>query len=199
MLKILLFLLTVQTGIDTVIVKTIKGEVPVRVFSDRGKTLKSLPEDPELITKLIKEDLRILQKDYISRLPGEHSRRNATALIFEIEDLVNVLYLYSLELEEQYTQPKPMTEESFQKLLEQVQREWNTQNKLAILEVAAINNYFSTDQIVRIMRSFYSDDDKIEAVKITVKKIADRENLYLLLNEVTFSRSKEELRKLLQN
>lgn len=199
MLKILLLTLLFRIKIDTVIIKTPKGDAPVRTSPDRAKIFNTPYIEQEQILRMIKDNLRVLQKNYITRIPGELNRQKATALIFEIEDLVNVLYLNFFEFQEEEAKPEPMDENGFQKLLEQINREWNTQNRLSVLEIAAKTNYFTTSQVARIMRTFYRDDDKIEVVKITIQKIIDQENLYLLISELTFSSSKEELKKILRN
>ena len=108
MLKIFILTLLFEVRIDTVTVKTPKGEAPVRISPEKAEILKIPHVEQELILRLIKEDLRILQKNYITRIPGELARQQATALIFELEDLVNVLYLYTMEFQQELAIPEPM-------------------------------------------------------------------------------------------
>ncbi len=92
-----------------------------------------------------------------------------------------------------------MSETDFEKLITAINKELFTQNKLAILEIAAKENYFETSQVSLILKQFFTDSNKISALNILLHKILDKQNLYLLLDEFTFSSSKEEVKELLIN
>lgn len=192
LLTLLLFLAQAQNNFSNAKIKTKEGELTLKtsrkIFSD------SSLYDANALLKSIQDDLRILQRDYISRLPRESDRVNATYLLQEIGDLASLLYYLTLEGRGMPVQA--IDEKSFQELLKIVKNEWNTELKINAIEIASKSNFFTVSQVAELMRLFYSDDGKIKVVEILHSRIIDPQNAFLLLKEVTFSSSKQKIKEI---
>ena len=84
-----------------------------------------------------------------------------------------------------------MNDREFNQLYNSVEKATFDDNKLKIVSAAADHSMFSTSQIRQIMKLFTFDDGKLDCAKIMSKNAADRQNLYSLADEFTFSASKE--------
>ncbi len=193
MLITLLFLIMqVQNNFSKAKIKTKEGEFILN--TSRRILADSSLYDANAVLKFIQEDLRILQRDYISRLPRERDRVNAAYILQEIGDLAALLY--SLTIEGERMSEKPIDDDSFQELLYIVKNQWNTELKINVIEIAAKSNYFTVSQVSELMRLFYTDDGKIKVVEILNSQTLDPQNAYLLVQEVTFSYSKQKIKEI---
>ncbi len=90
---------------------------------------------------------------------------------------------------------EPMPEDKFQELLNMLQKEAFESGKLEIVRTAAKDNFFTSEQVKRIMETFQFDDYKVKAAKILYPRVVDRENFFVVFSTLTYSSSREELRK----
>jgi hypothetical protein len=92
----------------------------------------------------------------------------------------------------------PMSTADFSILTKDLDEEPFSMNKLKILKVAVLSNFFLVEQVETLLECFAFEDDRVEAVRILYPQILDDENAYRLFNKFMFSNSKEELTKILQ-
>jgi len=199
---------------ETVEVDTPSGKFKVRIYNEKIK--KEELSDPRVVYSRIIEDIRIIRNNFISKLYSHRDRRRAMTIIDEIEDLLNLLYYQAnfsqyLEVTQDSSsigqstyQTNPpgynlMSPYKFNAFLSQLDSESFSEDKLNLLKVVASNNYFTVEQLSAIMDRFPMDEDKIKAVEILYPRVIDPENSYLLLNKVTFSKSKERLRRIISS
>ena len=108
------------------------------------------------------------------------------------DDYENILYVKPGSFEEK---PKPMTEEQFRRLLETLKDESFSDTKLDILKEAARYNWFTSEQVARILEVFDFDEDRLKAAKMLYPRVVDKENFYIVYSRFEFSSTKEELRR----
>jgi len=90
-----------------------------------------------------------------------------------------------------------MSESRFQKLLSQVKESSFADERNAILETAARHNYFTCDQVGRVLDTISFADEKLSALRILAPRIVDKENEHLLISNFTFDDDKNKARGVL--
>ena len=84
-----------------------------------------------------------------------------------------------------------MNDREFNQLHNSVEKATFDENKLKIVSAAADRSMFSISQIRQIMKLFTFEDGKLDCAKIMSNNATDRQNLYSLADEFTFSATKE--------
>ena len=84
-----------------------------------------------------------------------------------------------------------MNEREFNQLYNSVEKAISDNNKFKIVSAATDHSMFSTSQIRQIMKLFTFEDGKLDCAKIMSKNATDRQNLYSLADEFTFSATKD--------
>ena len=84
-----------------------------------------------------------------------------------------------------------MSEREFNQLYNSVEKAIFDNNKFKIVDAAADHSMFCTSQIRQIMKLFSFEDGKLDCAKTMSKNATDRQNLYSLADEFTFSATKE--------
>ncbi len=90
----------------------------------------------------------------------------------------------------------PMSDENFSFFLSKVKACSFTNNKLDMVEVGCINNYFTCRQVLSVMKELSFDDDKVSVVRIMYPCILDKENVEMLAEYFTFDSYKKKVRAL---
>jgi len=90
---------------------------------------------------------------------------------------------------------EPMPQDKFQKLLDMLRKEAFESSKLDIVRTAAKDNFFTSEQVKEIMETFKFDENRIKVAKILYPRVVDRENFFIVYSALTYSSSREELRK----
>lgn len=90
----------------------------------------------------------------------------------------------------------PMSDENFSFFLSKVKACSFTNNKLDMVEVGCINNYFTCRQVLSVMKELSFDDDKVSVVRIMYPFILDKENVEMLAEYFTFDSYKKKVRAL---
>lgn len=93
----------------------------------------------------------------------------------------------------------PMSDENFSFFLSKVKACSFTNNKLDMVEVGCINNYFTCRQVLSVMKELSFDDDKVSVVRIMYPCILDKENVEMLAEYFTFDSYKKKVRALFVN
>lgn len=70
-------------------------------------------------------------------------------------------------------------------------------NKIDIIRVACIGSSFSSKQCAKLLALLSFDDNKLEALNILAPKLVETDNYNKILNQFSFSSSKEKATKIL--
>ena len=190
-------------------VKTKEGTFSIRISGGNNSISPTMLSEPDNIKERLIKDIRELRNEYISKLYSRKDRREAMAVLDEMEDLINLLYRIgfsaqvNIDVEDENQDNAeynvtPMDPASFSSLLDELEDEDFSDNKLDILKTAVKTNYFTVDQLCQIMDKFDMDDDKVKAVRIIYPHVIDPENSHKLLPKVTFSDSKKKIRGIIE-
>lgn len=91
-----------------------------------------------------------------------------------------------------------MGKQDFQFLYKIVKKKSFNDDRLELLSVGVLDNYFSCRQCAKLLSVFSFDDNKLEALEIMAEHIVDRENMDLIMDTFSFSSNKEKVIKLLR-
>ena len=149
----------------------------------------------------IVDRLNSLESVYTDKL-RKSERFAIEALLTEIQFLINLFPKNYHVIILPYI-PTPsyfylMSKNDFNILLHWLKNEPFSDDQLNMLCTAAKSNFFTIEQLERILDVFAFEIDRIEAVKIFYPKILDKENSFRLYSKFDFSKSKDELEALLQ-
>ena len=94
--------------------------------------------------------------------------------------------------------PQPMAGDRFARLVEAIRAESFSQQQLAVLQTAAAHEYFTVDQVGRLVDLYSFPRDKVEAVKLTRPHVLDPENGYTLSSHFDFNNDKQTVQRMFQ-
>ena len=83
-----------------------------------------------------------------------------------------------------------MNEKDFQFLYNVIKKKSFDDDRLEILSVGVLDNYFTCQQCVRLMSLYRFDDDKLKIIRIMANHIVDLENHYDILMRLDFESNK---------
>ena len=128
------------------------------------------------------------------------ARRNPSVLRrieAESHDLSRTLASLDRTVDNMRTPPAPRVVSSSE--LHQIERSINRESfsddQLAVLRSASRGRYFTSAQVLQLMRGFSFDDDKVEAAVILFPRVVDQQNWYTVYGGLTFSSDKTALRR----
>lgn len=99
-----------------------------------------------------------------------------------------------------YRRVRPMSANMFETLYTKVRNEPFDSDKLNLIQTAVIGGaYFTCDQCKRLMSIYSFDKDKIKVFKLLYPRIVDRENMFLVMDALTFSSSKNEISQFMRD
>ena len=84
-----------------------------------------------------------------------------------------------------------MSDRDFDQLYNSVKKAITDKSKLQVVETAAKYSLFTTRQIKQIVKLFSFDDGKLDCAKTMSDNASDRQNLYSVADEFTFSTTKD--------
>jgi len=90
---------------------------------------------------------------------------------------------------------RPINESSFFNLTTSLRRENFENNRLALAQQSVSQNYFTVDQVRQLMQLFAFENNKLELAKFSFDQTVDKNNYTLLCDELSFNRSKQELKE----
>lgn len=95
------------------------------------------------------------------------------------------------------TPPPPpclVTEAAFKSLIKDFEEQRFTDDKMKLFNTVSKDRCFNVEQVRAISKQFPFDDEKMIVIKNAYAKCTDRPNYYKLVDEVTFSSNKDNLR-----
>ena len=87
-----------------------------------------------------------------------------------------------------------MTSSQFSNFKQSVNSASFSDDKKQVIRSAASSNSFLVSQVIEIMKIMTFDDDKVDAAATLYPSVCDKNNWYLVYNELSFSSSKDTLR-----
>ena len=84
-----------------------------------------------------------------------------------------------------------LSEKDFQFLYKIIKKKSFDDDRMEILGVGVLDNYFTCHQCVRLMSLYKFDDDKLKILRIMVGHIVDLENHHDILKRLDFDSNKE--------
>ena len=93
--------------------------------------------------------------------------------------------------------PPVIDNENFDGVIDAIDDQSFSQDKLRVLEDAASTHWFRVDQVTRILDQFPFSNDKIRALELCAPRLVDRQNTFKIYNSFTFGNDKARARKIL--
>ena len=90
-----------------------------------------------------------------------------------------------------------MSEKDFQFLYKIIKKKSFEDDRMEILSVGVLDNYFTCHQCVRLMSLYKFDDDKLKIIRIMAGHIVDLENHYDILMRLDFDSNKRKALEIL--
>lgn len=98
-----------------------------------------------------------------------------------------------------YKNSRAISDRDLGYVLQSIRNEWFENNKMQSARQIINTNYFTSDQVKRMMQLFNFESNKLELAKLAYKKTVDSRNYQCVFNELYFSSSKAELSQYIQN
>lgn len=92
---------------------------------------------------------------------------------------------------------KAMHPEDFENLYNKVKKKPFTDDKMELLSVGTVNNYFTCHQTARLMSLFTWDDEKMKVLNMVAKRIVDKENGKQIVKTLDSLFKQDDARKIL--
>jgi hypothetical protein len=171
---------------------------------DRGNSQQEYSRDDQgrksSEIKIIKEKLKNLDQNYISKLRSRDEER-AGKIIDDIYSLLERLESRMNQDVHPTPPPPPMPQAvnpvDFKRMLESIRHEPFGDNKLAIVRTITQNNFFTVSQTIEVIKQLNMSDEKLNALEMMYPKVLDRANGYLIINEFTFNSDKEKAQRII--
>lgn len=93
---------------------------------------------------------------------------------------------------------QPMNERSFDQLKQSIRRESFDENKLSIAKTAIRDNMVSTAQVKELLALYSFEQTKLDLAKYCYQYTTDYNNYYSVVNSFSFSNSKQELMRYIE-
>lgn len=92
-----------------------------------------------------------------------------------------------------------MRSELFNSLVQNVKDEPFTSGRMDLIKMALVNSNFTTEQCGQLINIFSFDNEKMSIMKLMYPKIIDKERFFVLINSLSFSSSKSEIKRFIEN
>jgi len=166
------------------------------VIAQNNKEHQQFSDDrPISIIEKISHNLEILERDYLTKLSYRDYVR-AKDLLIETYNLLLVIPLPPppVPVEEG---PFPISEEEFSGLVESIKNESFQENQLSIVQISSRYNYFTVNQVIRVIELFSFSDGKLTALEYLYPNVVDKFNSHQIINAFTYSSDKEKAQEII--
>ena len=92
--------------------------------------------------------------------------------------------------------PVAMTEAEFQDVLRAYRSAYYTSQKYVVLQEVGRANWFTTEQVIRVLNETYWNTDKVKAGALLYPRVVDERNWYKVYAALYWESDREELRRL---
>ena len=160
------------------------------VIAQDFKDHQQFPDDrPISIIERISHNLEILERDYLTKLSYRDYVR-AKDILIETYDMLLTIPLPPPPVPVE-DGPFPISEEEFSGLVESIKNESFQENQLSIVQISARYNFFTVDQVIRVIELFSFSDGKLKALEYLYPNVVDKFNSHQIINSFTYSSDKE--------
>lgn len=153
---------------------------------------------------------------YESRYTRPSQRPWRGRLLFDERVYVDSRDIRDIQLEREYTPDdgegrheywndrrdeysKVMRDELFNSLAQRVKDEPFTDGRMNLIKMALVNSNFTTEQCGRLLEVFPFDKEKMSVMKLMYSQIVDKERFFVLLESLSFSSSKNEIKRFIES
>jgi hypothetical protein len=147
------------------------------------------------IKSKISYNLELLEREYLTKLSYRDYIRAKDVLI----DSYNLLMTIPDEEEYQKNEPLPISEKEFSSLLNIIKNESFESDKISVVQISTQYNYYTVDQVIRLIELFSFSMGKIEVIQITYPNVVDKYNSHQIINAFTYSVDKEKVRQIISS
>ncbi len=141
------------------------------------------------------------QKDYITRRELTKKAKDLTRLVQVLRSELSLPQEPAPTPVEETQEPEivlqPMTPVDFQHLLSAIEAESFTKGRLRVLQSAVPHNYFTVDQIKKVMKKFSFASGKTQAAAMMYARLLDKNNFYRVYEELSFDSDKKKLKEMI--
>ena len=166
------------------------------VIAQNIKEQKQFPNDrPISIIEKISHNLEILERDYLTKLSYRDYVRAKDLLI----ETYNLLLAIPLPPPPALVEegPFPISQEEFNGLINSIKDESFQENQLSIVQISARYNYFTVNQVVKVIDLFSFSDGKLKALEYLYPNVVDKFNSHQIINAFTYSSDKEKAQEII--
>lgn len=166
------------------------------VIAQNDKEHQHFADDrPISIIQKISYNLEMLEREYLTKLSYRDYVR-AKDLLIETYNLLLAIPLPPppTPVEEG---PFPISEEEFSELVESIQNESFQENQLSIVQISARYNYFTVNQVIRVIELFSFSEGQLKALEYMYPNVVDKFNSHQIINAFTYSSDKEKANEII--
>jgi hypothetical protein len=159
------------------------------IFAQVNKDpLVNIDKDPYKIVQRISYNLEMLERDYLTKLSYRDYVR-AKDILIETYNLVLAIPLpvSPTPIDEG---PYPINETEFSSLLASIKNESFQENQLSIVQISSRYNYYTVNQVVRVIELFTFSEGKLKALEYMYPNVVDRYNSHQIIKAFTYSSDK---------
>ena len=91
-----------------------------------------------------------------------------------------------------------LSAQGFERIFGLIKAEAFDDDKFKMIEIACTERYLTVNQCLRLMKLFTFDDERLKVLKHIGPRIADRENIYEILDALSFPSSQDKARNIMQ-
>jgi hypothetical protein len=144
---------------------------------------------PISIVDKISYNLELLERDYLTKLSYRDYIR-AKDLLIETYNLLLAIPLPPPPIPVE-AGPYPISEEEFSGLVNSIKNEPFQENQLSVVQISARYNYYTVNQVVKVIDLFSFSDGKLSALEYLYPNVVDKFNSHQIVNAFTYSSDKE--------
>jgi len=164
----------------------------VAIESASANNCLSMAQLMKLTSMLTGDDnrLRVMKNGFTHIYDQEHY--NSASVVFIAQVMRDQWISYC---QAYLTPPCVVSDADFTQLLQQIKDKRFPDDKMSLVKLLAKDRCFNVAQLAQIGDEFAFDDDRMEIFKLCYAKCPDKQNYYQLVDKITFSANKDELRR----
>jgi len=190
--------LSINIYAKDMLLKTDEGSLTIEITESNDGKMKS-----EQIINILKSRIDKLEYEYISRL-GSHERAEALKEIKAIRILIaaiprdTVVVIDDIKKEQTDTIGMEISESDFKVLVDSIKVKKFSRDKVAVIKIAAENNYFTLNQLLGLLNEVRKTDtdELIDIIKAVYPKVTDKKKKYMLFDYFKFQSDKDRVKKI---
>lgn len=201
-----LIAISINISAKETVLRTDEGSITIDITELKDGKIKS-----EQIISLLKARLDKLEYEYISRL-GSLERAEALKELKSIRILVAAFprdaaviidekQKEHADIEKKEAEKKEMSDTDFKALVDNIKTKNFSREKVAVIKLAAENNYFTFSQLLELLNQVRRTDtvELTDIIKAVYPKVADKKNRYMLFDYFKFQSDKDSVKRIIDN